>query len=125
MSKSIFPSIQLFSIHMRLSINEVMVVRVYERGPMAHGLIPYSADVTIKYNTSNGTLLHEEFIFLQLHGDMPGGYEGDIEGQKRWVLEHIIGENEQESPHKHPQSLAQQNFLNDYTQIIMNRIMQM
>lgn len=124
MSQFIFPSIQLFSIHMRLSTTEVMIVRVYERGPMANGLIPYSADVTRKTMAYDGSV-HERFLFNQLHGDIAHEYEGDIEGQKRWVLEHIIGENEQESPHKHPQSFEQQKFLNDYTQMIMNRIMQM
>lgn len=124
MTKFIFPSIQLFSIHMRLSTTEVMIVRVYERGPMANGLIPYSADVTRKTMAYDGSF-HERFVFIQLHGDIAHEYEGDIEGQKRWVLEHIIGENDQEQPHKHPQSFEQQKFLNDYTQMIMNRIMQM
>lgn len=121
MSQFIFPSIQLFSIHMRLSTTEVMVVRVYERGPMANGLIPYSADVT-KKTMAYDRSVHERFVFNQLHGDIAHEFEGDIEGQKRWVLEHIIGANEQESPHKHPLSLEQQRFLNDYTDMILRRI---
>lgn len=121
MSNFIFPMIQLFSIHMRLSTTEVMVVRVYERGPMAEGLIPYSVDVTIKY-VVNGNRQHEEFIFNQLHGAMGWELEGDIDGQKRWVLEHIIGVNDQEPPHKHPQPMEQQKFLNDYTGMILRKI---
>lgn len=124
MSKFIFPSIQLFSIHMRLSTTEIMVVRVYERGPMANGLIPYSADVTRKTMAYDGSV-HERFVFNQLCGDIPHECEGDIEEQKRWVLEHIIGENDQEQPHKHPLPLDQQAFLNDHTQMISRRIKSM
>ena len=120
MTNFIFPMVQLFSIHMRLSTSEVMVVRVYERGPMADGLIPYSADVTIKY-VRDSVRQHEEFIFNQLHGAMAWEYEGDNEGQKDWVLLHIIGMNEDELPHKHL-SLQQQKFLNDYTSVILRSV---
>lgn len=112
------PMLGLFNIYIRVAIDVLIVVRVYQRNdqPSCKGVIPYAFDV-MEQTTLNGAV-HHQFVYNLVNGEFPASYNENA--RKEYVLLHLTNQTCDSLPMA--PDLQQKSFQENYAKLIASKI---